>query len=134
MRAMLITKTLTLAFVLILALSISPNAQAQTLRDWERPTLITVYAPWQVPGTTLAPGTYQMKLADLKGTRTVVQIWSKDGRQLMATVIGITAYRPRFGPQPPLVHFYEVDPGSPGRLHTWYFPGSSGVEFVYPKS
>lgn len=109
-----------------------PNAQAQTLRDWDRPTLITVNVLWQVPGTTLAPGRYVMKLADVRGTRTVVQIFSKDGRQLLATVIGITAYRPRRGPDPPMVHFNEVEPGSPEQLHTWYYPGNSGVEFVYP--
>ena len=135
MRATFIGKTLTAAFVLVLMLgAFSTNATSQTTQAWDRRTMITVDVPWQVPGTSLPAGTYVIRLMVLKGTRTVVQIFNKGETQLFATVIGVSAFRPRSPlPQPPMFHFNEAEPGSPAPLHTWYYPGQSGIEFIYPK-
>lgn len=136
MRTTFIARLVSVAFALVLTLGVlSVSAKADTLSAWDQRTRITVNVPWQVPGTTLPAGTYVIRLADLKGTRTVVQIFDKDEMKLLATVIAASAYRPRFPlPQPPMFHFNEAKEGAPAPLHTWYYPGQTGIEFLYPKS
>ena len=134
MRTTFLAKALTAAFALALMLgALSISAKADTLAAWDQTTKITVNVPWQVPGTSFPAGTYVIRLMDLRGSRTVVQILNEDQTKLLATVIAGSAYRPRSPlPEPPKFHFKEAEPGSPAPLHTWYYPGQVGIEFLYP--
>jgi hypothetical protein len=140
MRTISIARMLTMGFVLVLILgAFSESARAQSLGTaaWDRKTTITINTAWEVPGTTLAPGTYVLRLLDLGegggATRTVVQVFSQDEKKILATVLGLTAYRTNTADDS-VFHFYEAEQGTPGRLHTWFYPSfDSGIEFVYPK-
>ena len=139
MRTMSIARMLTIgfAFVLILgAFSQSATAQFLSTAAWDRKTTITINTPWQVPGKTLFSGTYVLRLLNLGqgggSTRTVVQIFSQDEKEVLATALGLTAYRTN-SEDPTIFHFYEAADGAPERLHTWFYPSlGSGIEFVYP--
>jgi hypothetical protein len=127
-----------MGFVLILILdAFSQSARAQFLGTaaWDRKTTIKINAPWQVPGKILPPGTYVLRL--LKSghgggaTRTVVQVFSQDEKKVLATALGLTAYRTTSADES-IFRFYEAERGTPEKLHTWFYPSfASGIEFVY---
>ena len=139
MRTMSIARMFTMGFAFVLILgALSQNATAQFLSTaaWDRKTTITINTPWQVPGKTLPSGTYVLRLLNSGqgggATRTVVQIFSQDEKEVLATALGLTAYRTNSDDNT-VFSFYEAANGSPERLHTWFYPSfGSGIEFVYP--
>ena len=134
-----VSKILVSVFVFALMFVVTaPSASAQFLGQaaWERKTTISINVAWEVPGVThLPPGTYVLRLLNLGqgggATRTVVQIFNKDETDLLATVLALTAYRAT-DTEKTTVHFFETNVGDPKPLHTWFYPGSNGLEFVYP--
>ena len=138
MRTMSIARMFTIgfAFVLILgAFSQSASAQFLSTAAWDRKTTITTNSPWEVPGKTLPSGTYVVRLLNAgqggSSTRTVVQIFSQDEKEVLATALGLTAYRTNTEDST-IFRFYETANGAPERLHTWFYPSfGSGIEFVY---
>ena len=136
-----IRKILASVFVFALTLIVTaPSASAQFLGQaaWDRKTTVSINVAWEVPGVThLPPGTYVLRLVNLGqgggATRTVVQIFNRDETELLATALALTAYRVT-DTEKTAFHFYETSVGDPKRLHTWFYPGSNGLEFVYPKN
>jgi hypothetical protein len=64
----------------------------------------------------------------------VVQVFTEDQKQLLATILAIPAYRVEPTGKT-VVTFDERPSGSPEALHKWFYPGDNyGFEFVYPKS
>jgi hypothetical protein len=110
---------------------IVPNANAQR---FDRATKITINQPFEIPGVVALPaGTYVMRLMDVAGTRTVVQILNADETRSYGIVLGIPDYKLKALEKTEL-SFYEVQPGEPLPLRAWFYPGYNyGVEFVYPK-
>jgi hypothetical protein len=101
--------------------------------EWNKRTILTVNEPIQVPGKTLEPGQYVMKLLDSPSNRHVVQVYDKDEQHLLTTVLAIPNYRleptgkTQFG-------FWETPAGQPKALRSWFYPGDNfGQEFAYPK-
>jgi LPXTG-motif cell wall-anchored protein len=101
--------------------------------EWNKRTILTVNEPIQVPGKTLEPGQYVMKLLDSPSNRHVVQIYDKDEQHLITTVLAIPNYRleptgkTQFG-------FWETPAGQAKALRSWFYPGDNfGQEFAYPK-
>ena len=139
MRTMSIARMFTIGFAFVLmlgAFSQSASAQFLSTAAWDRKTTITINSPWEVPGKTLPSGTYVIRLLNLGqgggSTRTVVQIFSQDEKEVLATALGLTAYRTN-SEDPTIFRFYEAANGAPERLHTWFYPSfGSGIEFVYP--
>ncbi len=116
---------------LALAAFTAPSAHAD---DWNKKTFLTFSGPVQVPGTTLPAGTYMFKLADLESNRHVVQIFDKDGRQLLATFLTVPDYKLDV-PKDNVVMFEERPRGMPQAMKAWWYVGDpTGEEFVYPKS
>jgi hypothetical protein len=86
----------------------------------------------EIPGQVLPAGAYVFKLVDSQSDRDVVQIFSKDQKHLLATVMAIPDYR-----QQPTgktaVTLEERTAGSPEAVQSWFYPGdNTGFEFVYP--
>ena len=68
----------------------APGARAD---ENDRLTYMTFSGPVQVPGVTLAAGTYTFKLADPQGSRHVVQIFTKEDNKLITTMMTIPNQR-----------------------------------------
>jgi hypothetical protein len=113
------------------SLMFAPGVQAD---EWDKKTILTFSGPVQIPGATLPAGTYVFKLADLSGNRHVVQVFDKDEKKIISTMMAIP--RQRLNPSDkPVVLFSERPTGSPQAIRVWYYPGEAiGNEFVYPKT
>jgi len=114
-----------------LAVCLVPSARAD---EWNKKTFLTFSGPVQIPGATLAAGTYVFKLADLSGNRHVVQVFDKDEQHIYATILAIPDKRLE-PTDDPVVLFAERPAGTPQAIRAWFYPGDTfGDEFVYPKS
>src|SRR5205823_9794397 len=60
----------------------APIAKADA---WDKETIVTFSSPVEVPGQVLPPGTYVFKRAHSEWDRDIVQIFTKDQRNLLAT-------------------------------------------------
>jgi hypothetical protein len=112
------------------ALWLGPAAKAD---EWNKKTIMTFSAPVEIPGKVLGPGTYVFKLLDSTSDRTIVQVFTEDEKQLIATVMGIPDYR--LDPaEKTVVTFDEGAGNSPEAIHSWFYPGDNyGVAFAYHK-
>ena len=113
-----------------LALALAPGARAD---ENDRLTYMTFSGPVQVPGVTLAAGTYTFKLADTQSSRHVVQIFTKEDNKLITTMMTIP--NQRLEPvKDTFVMFAERPAGTPVAVKAWFYPGNSiGEEFLYPR-
>jgi hypothetical protein len=116
---------------LMLSAILSPAIKAD---DWDKKTIVTFADAVEVPGQVLPAGTYVFKLANSISDRHIVEIWTGDQSQLLATILTIPGYRAETPNK--TVFEYDERPGdSPMALHAWFFPGDhTGQEFVYPQS
>jgi hypothetical protein len=113
-----------------LVLVVGTGARAD---DWNKKTFFTFSGPVQIPGATLAAGTYTFKLADLSGNRHVVQVFDKSEKKIIATLMAIPDQRNQPS-DTPIVVFSERPAGVPVAVKSWFYPGESiGNEFIYPK-
>jgi hypothetical protein len=116
--------------VTLLALAAAP-AVAQTPLD--KRILFTFNAPVTIPGVTLPPGTYMFHVADAVAGRSVVQVRSKDGRQVYSTFLTIP-YETVERPNDPEIRFMERRANVPYAVRGWWYPGErTGFEPIYPR-
>ena len=117
------------AAVLCTFLGAGANADA-----WDKKTVVTFSDSVEIPGQVLPAGTYVFKLANSISDRHIVQIWTGDETQLLATLMTVPDYRL----EPPDKTIFEFDerPGdSPMAIHAWFYPGDNmGQQFLYPHS
>jgi hypothetical protein len=100
----------------------------------DKKTVITFTLPVEIPGRVLPAGTYVFKLADSMTDRHIVQVFTADESQILATLMAIPDYRLTSTEQT-VIKFGEVVSGAPEAIRAWFYPGNSiGQEFVYPKS
>jgi len=120
-----------IASVGLLGAALATNARAD---EWNKLTILTVNEPIQVPNKVLPPGSYVIKLLDSPSDRHIVQIFDRDQKHLMTTILAIPNYR--IQPTGKTVFtFWETPPGQPKALRAWFYPGDNfGQEFAYPKS
>jgi LPXTG-motif cell wall-anchored protein len=101
--------------------------------NWNQRTYFTFSAPFELPGKTLPAGTYLFRLLDSPSNRHVVQVFDKDEKEILATVLAIPAQRVQPSDEPE-VRFMEVAANQPPAIRTWWFPARTiGHEFIYPK-
>jgi hypothetical protein len=114
----------------LLGMALAPSARAD---EWNKKTTLTVNETISVPGRTLAPGEYVVKLLDSPSDRHIVQVFNADETQVLTTILAIPNYRLR--PTGKTVFsFWEMPPGQPKALRAWFYPGDNfGQEFAYPK-
>src|SRR5688572_12928365 len=72
---------------------LATHIQAQESNTSER-TFMTFSSPVELPGVTLDAGTYEFRLAD-SPSRNVVQVFKKDGRDIVGQWTFVQASRPR---------------------------------------
>jgi hypothetical protein len=101
--------------------------------QWNKKTILTVNETVMVPGATLQPGKYVVKLVDSLSNRHIVQITNEREDRVLTTVLAIPNYRL----QPTgktAFQWWETPRGNPPALRAWFYPGDSfGQEFAYPK-
>jgi hypothetical protein len=109
---------------------LSANAAADA---WDKKTILTVDQSILVPGATLQPGKYVMKLAESQANRYIVRILNEQEDQVITTVLAIPNWRLKPTGDTQFV-FWETPAGNPPALRAWFYPGDNfGQEFAYPK-
>ncbi|HYO81728.1 MAG TPA: hypothetical protein VES20_10020 [Bryobacteraceae bacterium] len=120
----------TLAAVSLCALLGASDAAAD---QWNKRTRLDLDETVQVPGATLKPGKYVVKLADSPANRHIVRFFNEDESQVIATVLAIPNQKMRPSGETQL-GWYETPAGEPPALRSWFYPGDTfGQQFVYPK-
>jgi hypothetical protein len=110
---------------------LAPSLRAD---QYDKLTYLTFSGPVQVPGAVLPAGTYTFKLADPNGSRRVIQIWDKDAKELITTLLTIPDQMME-AKGDPVVLFSERPAGEPQAVKAWFYPSErTGYEFVYPKN
>jgi len=127
----------TVCFMALVGAVLAPGAKAD---EWNKKTVVTFSGPVEIPGvhltgwSVLPAGTYVFKLLDSQSDRHIVQIFSKDEKTVIATILAIPNYRLR-ATDKTVVTFRERPAGEPEALRAWFYPGMNwGEEFVYPKA
>jgi hypothetical protein len=99
----------------------------------DRKTIVTFNTPVEIPGKALPAGTYVFKLLDDTGSRDIVQVFDKDEKQLLGTILAVPDYR-QTPPDKPIINFDERRSDAPPAVKAVYFPGDTyGLQFVYPQ-
>jgi hypothetical protein len=100
---------------------------------WNKKTRLTVNETIEVPGATLPPGEYVVKLVDSQSNRHIVQFMNAEEDEVLSTVIAIPNSRlePTGDTE---FEWYETPAGQPPALRAWFYPGDNfGQEFAYPE-
>jgi hypothetical protein len=93
----------------------------------------TLSAPSKIPGATLDPGSYTIRVVNRLSDRVILRIDGK-GSAVHSTFIGINnGHLAKPASTGPIR--WSASPDGTAYLKGWYFPGSTSVvEFVYPKA
>jgi hypothetical protein len=119
------------AVLAMCSLGLAPSAHAD---EWNKKTYLTFSGPVEIPGVTLAAGTYLFQLADPDASRHVVMVRDKAGTKVYSMFMTIPDQRSQ-APQRNVIMFAERAASAPQAIKSWFYPGNSiGEEFVYPKS
>jgi len=107
---------------------------------FDKKTQITFSGPVEIPAVhqpdfgVLPAGTYVFKITASEGNRHIVQIFSKDGKTIYATILAIPNLR-MTPTNNTVITFRERPAGRPQALRAWFYPGKLwGEEFVYAKA
>ena len=120
----------TLATVTLCAIFGASEAAAS---QWNKRTLLDVDETVQIPGATLQPGKYVVKLADSPSNRHIVRFFNEDESKVIATILAIPNQKMQPSGDTQL-GWYETPAGEPPALRSWFYPGDTfGQQFVYPK-
>jgi hypothetical protein len=138
MKIMKLFKAATTVFcVALLGALVTPGVKAD---DWNKKTVVSFSGPVEIPGvhltgwSVLPAGTYVFKLLDSQSDRHIVQIFTKDEKTIVATILAIPNYRLK-ATDKTVITFRERPAGEPEALRAWFYPGANwGEEFVYPKA
>jgi hypothetical protein len=100
---------------------------------WNKKTELTVNETIEVPGATLTPGKYVVKLMDSQSNRHIVQFFNEREDKVLSTVLAIPNERMKPTDKTEF-SFYEAPAGEARSLRAWFYPGTTiGHEFAYPK-
>lgn len=100
--------------------------------EWNKKTIVTFNAPVELPGKALPAGTYVFKLLDSTANRNIIQVWDKDEKHLIATLLAVPDYRLKPADKP-VLEFEERASNTPEAIKAFFYPGDNyGLEFVYP--
>lgn len=100
---------------------------------YDKLAFLTFSAPVQIPGATLAAGTYRFHLTNTETSRNVLQVLSNDGAIVYAMFNTIPDSRATLTPEADLT-FMETPAGVPPAARSLFYGHEyRGYEFVYPK-
>ena len=116
---------------LVLCTLLVATVQAQGLPNQK--TYFTFSQAVELPGGVMLPaGKYTFKLADMSGSRNVVQVFNEDESKILAMFMTVSATRLEPA-EDSVVTFAEAPASAPQPVRFWYYPGRTiGHEFVYP--
>ncbi len=118
-------------------LFVAPFATSAKAEAYTERTAVTFNNDVEIPGQTLAPGTYIFEKAPDMATDLnldIIQIWDATGTRLVATEITVPSSL-AIAPDHPRVELDEAAAGAPARLHDFVFQGSTYAHrFVYNDS
>ena len=109
------------------------SAVVASADPWNKKTNLTVKETIEIPGATLPPGEYVVKLVDSQSNRHTVQFLNATEDRVISTVIAIPNRRlePTGDTE---FEWYETPAGQPPALRAWFYPGDNfGQEFAYPE-
>jgi hypothetical protein len=115
----------------LLCAAFAPRTKAD---PWDHKTVVTFGDSVEIPGQVLPAGTYVFKLMNSASDRHIVQIWTGDEQELIATIHTIA--NQRMEPAGDTIFEFDERPSdSPQALRAWFYPGATtGEEFVYSYS
>jgi len=115
----------------LLVLSLSPAVKAD---DWDKKTVVTFDEDVEIPGQVLPAGTYVFKLFGSSSNRSIVQVWTEDESQLLATLMTVGDSYPNPSGEPYFIlDTTETSEGYPPAVVSWFFGGGDdGRDFIYP--
>lgn len=123
-------KIMQFLFAALAVFGLSTYASADT---WNQKTRITINETIEVPGATLTPGTYVVKLVDSQSSRHIVRIMNANETKAITTILAIPDQREHATSDSQFT-FYEMPIGNHPALRSWFYPGRLiGQQFVYPK-
>jgi len=97
----------------------------------DKRTYLTFSQAVAIPGKVLPAGTYTFQLADSSSDRHIVQIFNRNGTQLIATFMAVPDYR-LTPTDDTVITFGERSSAAPQAITHWFYPGDTdGQEFVY---
>jgi hypothetical protein len=100
---------------------------------WNKKTELTVNERIQIPGATLTPGKYVVKLVDSQANRNIVQFTNEREDRVISTVVAIPNQRLQPTGKTEF-DFYETAVGGAPALRAWFYAGDNfGQEFAYPE-
>lgn len=116
----------------VVILGLLSTASTGAIWNAKRTTYFTFSRSVQIPGMTLAAGTYVFELADPNGPMDVVRVLSKDRSKVYLTAFTHFVERSTKGKMEAKIVFGEASVGNPPQIKVWY-PESerTGREFVY---
>jgi hypothetical protein len=122
-------KWITAALLLVISGSLFvPHARGD---EEDKKTVLTFSAPFEIPGRSLAAGTYVLKVLNSQTERNIVLIYDADETHFITSVSAITASRLEPADDTVITFDYQSANGIP-LLKTWFYPGDdTGLEFVY---
>jgi hypothetical protein len=120
-------------FGCLVCLSIALAVPQAKAGEMNQRTVITFSGPVELPGISLAAGTYVFRLVDYASDKNFVQVLSQDERTVLATIRSVPEYR--ISPAADTSIVLEMrNAGSPPTIKSWFFPGlTTGHRFVYPQ-
>jgi len=117
-------------FAVLICGTLVPGARAS---EWDKKTIVSFSDAVEIPGQVLQPGIYVFKLLDSSSNRNIVQVWSEDEDQLLATVLAISDERPLASDRS-VFNLEQFSTDSAPALRSWFYPGeTTGRRFVYPQ-
>lgn len=118
---------------LILPAALALLAPIATADQWDKKTILTVNEAILVPGATLEPGKYVVKLVESAADRHIVQITNEREDHVYTTFLAIPNYRLKPTANTAF-QWWETPSGNPPAMRAWFYPGDNfGQEFAYPK-
>jgi hypothetical protein len=119
--------------LIILSLTVAGLATLLQADAWNKKTQLTVNETIEVPGATLTPGKYVVKLVDSQANRHIVQFTNETEDRVISTVLAIPNQRLRPTGDSEF-SFFESSAGTGPVLRAWFYPGDNfGQEFAYPE-
>jgi hypothetical protein len=129
----MLRKSLVIACAIAFTSALAPGTATAQDGNVNQKTYFTFSGAVELPGKTLPAGTYVFRVADSPSNRHIVQVFDKDEKDIIATLLAIPAQRLQAADDPE-VRFMEVAANQPAAIRTWWFPGRTvGHEFIYPK-
>jgi hypothetical protein len=120
-----------LAIFCLAAVGLAATLQADV---WNKKTELTVNQTIQVPGATLPPGNYVVKLVDSQSNRHIVQFTNEREDKVISTVLAIPNERMEPTGESEFSFYEGTRPGEAPALRAWFYPGDMiGQQFAYPK-